>query len=326
MREPAEEREESPRAAKILVVDDEEIMREFLGDVLRDEGYEATAVRSGEEGLAKAREIHYDIILTDIKMPGIGGLRFLEQVKGLDPVAEVLVMTGYGSVDSAVEAMKLGAADYLTKPLNIDQIRIVVKRTLERKRLARDAEQTEFYKALSQSDGLTGLYNHRTFHELLASELARSRRYLRPLSLMMIDIDDFKQFNDRNGHPTGDIALRKVGWLFREKTRRCDFVCRYGGEEFAIIVPETDLEGARTVAQRLRAAIDESPFDTEANMPPGRLTVSIGVASFPSEAQTKEELVERADRALYEAKQRGKNRTYTWKETKETDEGRAAGP
>lgn len=291
----------------ILVVDDEQIMRDFLADVLRDEGYEVATVTSGGEGLARIQKIHCDLVLTDIKMPGMDGMELLRRVKEIDPSVEVIVMTGYASVGSAVESMKVGASDYLTKPLNIDQIRIVVAKTLERKRLCQQAEEREFYKELSQADGLTGLYNHRTFHELLDSEFSRSQRYARPLSLLMLDIDNFKVFNDHNGHPSGDITLKEVAWILRKKTRRCDFVCRYGGEEFAVIVPETEKAEAGYLAQRLRMTVEETEFEGAEVMPHGRLTISIGLATFPTDARTKEELVEKADRALYRAKSSGRN-------------------
>ncbi len=158
---------------------------------------------------------------------------------------------------------------------------------------------------LATHDGLTGLYNHRTFYALLADELARAQRFSRPLSLLMLDIDHFKRVNDTHGHLAGDAVLKALGKLLHREVRGIDRVCRYGGEEITVILPETDIDAAAHVAERLRAAVEAQPFD--ANSEPIRLTVSIGVASFPAHADSAETLVAAADAALYAAKRGGRN-------------------
>jgi len=163
-------------------------------------------------------------------------------------------------------------------------------------------------RLLAITDELTGLFNHRHFVESLQSELSRARRYRQPLSLIMVDIDNFKQYNDLNGHLRGNDVLRKVGELIRRSTREVDVPARYGGEEFAVIMPVTDRKRARILAERLRIAIAKFPFPHRETQPGGSVTVSIGVASSPPDAFQPHLLVEKADQALYEAKARGRNR------------------
>ncbi len=291
----------------LLVVDDEDMMRTFLREVLKEEGYDVDLAASGDEAVRMLGQDSYDIVLTDIVMPGMDGLGVVAAARKMSSDVDVIVMTGYASMETAVESMKLGAADYITKPFNIDQIRIIVANVVKERRLRRKAAEGEFYKELSRKDGLTELYNHRYFHQLLEAEVGRAERYGRSVNLIMIDIDHFKQYNDAHGHPAGDMALRKLAHILKRCVRSCDYVARYGGEEFAIIVPEIDLCAARSMAERVRALVDESEFEGEEVMPLGRLTVSIGLAAFPAHAATKEEFVERSDQALYAAKAASRN-------------------
>ncbi|MBD3348152.1 MAG: diguanylate cyclase [Candidatus Eisenbacteria bacterium] len=312
-RPPREEDGGAPkRETRILVVDDEEIMRAFLQEVLSDEGYAVDLAVSGRDAIDKMGERQYEIIITDIVMPELDGLSVVAAAKKLSYDVDVVVMTGYASMETAVESMKLGATDYITKPFNIDQIRIIVSNAVKERALKRQAAEGEFYKELSRKDGLTNLYNHRFFHQLLETEVSRALRYNRVVSLLMIDIDNFKRFNDSHGHPAGDEALKQLAALLQKGSRSCDFVARYGGEEFAIIAPEAAPDAARRMAERLRQMVDEEHFEGEEAMPGGRLAISIGVATVPMQAQDKCELVERADQALYRAKALGRNRVVIY--------------
>jgi diguanylate cyclase (GGDEF)-like protein len=292
---------------RVLVVDDEPMIRQLLTDVLSDAGYTIETVANGEEAVIKLRDVRYDFVITDLMMPGMSGIQVLETVKQLDPETEVIVMTGYASLNTAIECMKLGAADYLNKPINIDEIRIILTRMIEKKRLQQKAREVDFYKELSRTDGLTQLYNHKFFHQLLATEIARARRYGGEISLLMVDVDHFKTYNDSNGHPMGDAALQKVAWILSETSRDVDSVARYGGEEFAIIAPETPKRGAMELAERLRKKVENADFENSHVMPGGKFTVSIGVAAYPEDASTKSELIEKADQSLYQAKASGRN-------------------
>ncbi len=296
----------------ILVVDDEEIMRSFLKEVLSEEGYVVDLAVSGRDAVEKMGLAQYEIIITDIVMPELDGLGVVAAARKLPYDVDVIVMTGYASMETAVESMKLGATDYITKPFNIDQIRIIVSNAVKERRLKKQAAEGEFYKELSRKDGLTDLYNHRFFHQLLETEVARALRYNRVVSLLMMDIDNFKRFNDSHGHPSGDVALKQLSMLLKSASRSCDFVARYGGEEFAVIAPEANPDSARRMAERIRELVAESAFEGEDVMPGGRLTISIGVATVPTQAVDKSDLVERADQALYRAKALGRNRVVVY--------------
>lgn len=164
---------------------------------------------------------------------------------------------------------------------------------------------------LSTRDGLTGLYNQRTFYVLLADEFAREQRYKRPVSLLLLDIDHFKRVNDTYGHLAGDAVLKGLSELLGHQARAIDRVCRYGGEEITVILPETGLEAATDVAERLRAAVEAQPFDVNAEAAL-RITVSVGVASWPAQADSAQTLVAAADAAMYAAKQGGRNRVVRY--------------
>jgi diguanylate cyclase (GGDEF)-like protein len=174
---------------------------------------------------------------------------------------------------------------------------------------AQSLQRAQLFAAVERmatTDGLSGLYNHRHFQSLLDQQLALAQRYQKPLSLLICDIDHFKVVNDTYGHPTGDRILKSVAQMLTTLARTTDAVARYGGEEFALILPETDTAAARALAERIRAAVEAHGFDTDL----GRLkiTLSLGVATFPDVAGAKQELIDRADEALYAAKRAGRNR------------------
>jgi diguanylate cyclase (GGDEF)-like protein len=171
---------------------------------------------------------------------------------------------------------------------------------------------------LATTDGLTGLYNHRMFQERLTEEIMRAKRYKRKLFILMIDIDHFKKFNDTYGHQTGDEVLKTVARIIKDNTRSIDFSARYGGEEFVIILPDTDCKNALTVAERLRKAVENFPFilkdGTKTN-----ITISIGISCYPEDSTEKDDLIKKADKALYHAKQTGRNRTVLYRDINNTD-------
>lgn len=177
--------------------------------------------------------------------------------------------------------------------------------------LAVAIENARLYEETQQqaiTDPLTGLYNRRRFEERVAEEIQRARRYEHPLAMVMADIDRFKRYNDTHGHPQGDVVLQKLARLLQTSVRGTDLVARYGGEEFAILLPETSKAGALAVAEKIRAAVAGHPFPSEETQPGGRLTISLGVATFPEDVKDPAELVHRADEALYRAKAEGRNR------------------
>jgi two-component system cell cycle response regulator len=306
--EPNEEktRESPPR---ILVVDDEEVVCRFLKRVLDGDRRHVEVCQGGPEAIARLEKDSFDLVITDLKMPGVDGVGVLSKAKELDPLCEVIIITAYASVESAVEAMKLGAYDYISKPFNVDRIRLVVDKALEKRRLLQAAGERDFYKRLSQLDGLTEVYNRRAFEELLAAEISRSDRFRRPLSLLMVDLDDLKVINDRLGHQAGDRVLKEVAWTLKRSVRNCDVVARYGGDEFAIILVETAKTDAMTTANRLTRLV-RVPEDGHSGGLAGEdrpRTISIGVAGYPTDGKVKDELMRSADNALYDAKAGGGN-------------------
>ncbi|MBN2355670.1 diguanylate cyclase [candidate division KSB1 bacterium] len=176
---------------------------------------------------------------------------------------------------------------------------------LKKIRLLREARDLAF------TDSLTGIFNRRYFDQRFMREYHRAVRYQRVLSLLMIDIDHFKKYNDTHGHPTGDVALKQVASLLERNLRQADIICRYGGEEFVVLLPEIDLSNAKIVAEKLRRTLYNIPFQGEEILPEKHITISIGVASYPQTTVDAGELLRSADRALYDAKQKGRNRVVT---------------
>lgn len=163
------------------------------------------------------------------------------------------------------------------------------------------------FKQQAITDGLTGLYNRRFFNEEIEREIARSYRHFLRMSLILLDVDHFKKYNDTNGHQAGDLVLKKVAAVLRNETRVCDMECRYGGEEFALILPETNKAQALMIAEKLRRQIEETEFPHQNRQPSGNLTASLGVATFPDDAVNSKDLIDTADAGLYKAKEQGRN-------------------
>jgi two-component system cell cycle response regulator len=282
----------------VLVVDDEEIICTLFAAMLGHYGrYHVVTTTDGHQVMDILRREPFDVMLLDMSMPAISGLEVLRQVTQAFEELPVIIVTGHGSIEVAVESMQAGAADFVTKPVPAAVLHLRIQKALEHARTRR----------LASTDGLTGVYNQRTFQERLSQEIARADRYSRPLSVLMIDVDHFKVYNDTYGHPQGDIVLQDLARLLQEMSRTSDTVARYGGEEFAIILPETDSVGAQKISQRLCEQVERYPFPGQELMPGGTLTISIGVATYAS-ASSKEALLQAADTALYTAKREGRNR------------------
>lgn len=293
----------------ILIVDDEDFICDLFQDILEEEGYKIETASNGEEAFEKASKIRFDLIISDIVMPGMDGMELLQRLKEMGTESEVIIITGYGSIETAVKAIKLGAADYLTKPLNVDLIRIIVTKTLQKREVQKLADEAQYYKELSRLDSMTGLFNHQAFHNLLEAEISRAARQGHNLSLLMLDIDNFKQYNDTYGHLAGDALLKKVSNLLRTACRSYDLIARYGGDEFSVIAPETNKTDAGLLAKRLAYIGESRRFLTGESMPGPNISLSIGIATYPVDASTKNTLVIKADQALYQAKSSGKNIT-----------------
>jgi two-component system, cell cycle response regulator len=304
-----------PHPSKILVIDDEVQVRQALVESLRHDGYDVSEAGDGMAALECLERQPFELVLADIVMPQMDGLTFVRTAIRRGYPAAYIVMTAHNSVESAVEAMKSGAADYLPKPFPLDLLRMVVARTLHAQRLAERAKQADLYEKLAQTDGLTELNNYRFFQQRLSIELNRAQRFNRSLSLIMLDLDDFKAYNDIYGHQSGDQALRQLASLLQRSSRSYDLVARYGGDEFVIILPETSKNMAAEVAERIRCAVENAAIESGEPALDGHFTASLGIASFPEDATEKNDLIRKADLALYQAKTCGRNRVSSYDTT-----------
>jgi len=179
-------------------------------------------------------------------------------------------------------------------------------------------ENAQFYEKIQElttHDELTGVYNYRYFYPKLREEMRLASRYRQPLSLAIVDLDNFKHYNDTNGHPAGDTVLREIAQILINRVRKTDIVVRYGGEEFAIILPVTNREGAKKILEDLRKEIENYPFKFRESQPQGKLTISAGISTYPYDAREARELLEAADKGLYQAKNKGKNQVAIFSET-----------
>ncbi|MBN2399331.1 MAG: diguanylate cyclase [Candidatus Aminicenantes bacterium] len=292
---------------KILIVEDDPGERESLEDFLELNGFKVLTVSNAPEALKILMETDFDLVLTDLVMPDMDGISMTKAIRDSSKDIPVLVMTGFASIEYAVEAIKAGATDFITKPLKLDHVVFIINRVLETRSLRIKAQETEFYKELSNRDELTKISNYRHFNYVLQLEVDRQLRYHRPLTLLVIDIDDFKKCNDNHGHLTGDLVLVKVASLLTSQIRACDFVARYGGDEFTVILPEISDKEALAVCRRIMRSIEQCEFQSFDKENIGPLSVTIGIASFPQNAKDSNDLIEKADRAMYAGKKAGKN-------------------
>jgi diguanylate cyclase (GGDEF)-like protein len=274
-------------------------------------------VPSAEEALERFVRDPFPLVITDIRMGGMNGIDLLKEVRKLRPETEVIIITSYASLETAVLALRSGAYDYLIKPFEeLDLVVAAVARALEKSRLVREKmalvdalarKNDELQRVnrilaeLANRDGLTGLNNHRYFQEALAREICLAVRHKHVFSLFFADVDNFKQYNDTLGHQAGDTVLKMIADIFRKSTRGTDIVARYGGDEFVMLLPETDRAQSEVLADRIREIIADHPF------PHRQVTISIGISTFPADGEVPGDLIRMADRALYRAKKEGRN-------------------
>ncbi len=308
--------------SKILVVDDSRTQLEWLVQVLEREGYAVRGAADGKDAIRKVRTDPPDLVLLDMILPDMDGLEVLRIVKARpeDQFIPVIILSVKSDLDSKVAGLRIGADDFLAKPFAEAEILARCAAMLRIKRLQeRLRDMQRKLEEQSITDALTGLKNRRFFDERLHEEFRRAQRYGDYLSLIMVDLDDFKQVNDRFGHPSGDAVLRETGSLIRASIRDPDICARYGGEEFAVILPKTHMSGALAVAERIWRELGAKDYVIPPSAPISpaidaaatrtvRITASVGLAFYPSKDITSGELLLRfADQALYQAKRAGRN-------------------
>ncbi|HVG34962.1 MAG TPA: diguanylate cyclase [Pyrinomonadaceae bacterium] len=284
----------------VLVVDDDPDKRMILSVALEMAGYEVRNASDGEEGLAAVESYQPDLIVTDVMMPKMDGYELARRVRAnpLTRFIPIIIQTAARSeAQDARRGAEVGALGYITDPLDIDLLLARVHTLLDFKGYLDTCEEAAF------TDHLTGLANRRRFERQLEREVTRTQRYSRPFCLLLLDIDHFKAVNDTYGHEAGDEAIRWLSKTLQAGTRGIDLAARIGGEEFAVLLTETNFDGGVDVAERLRQAIRQEEIPLV-----GRITASFGVVEFPACAGTGRELLMNADAAMYEAKRQGRDR------------------
>jgi diguanylate cyclase (GGDEF)-like protein len=290
---------------KVLVVDDQYDNVKLLAFELSDHGYEVLTAFNGPQALDVARQADPDVILLDVMMPGMNGVEVCRELKKDVNLRHIpVIMVSAREMDEdVIRGLDAGAHDYVTKPFNT---RIVMARvrSAARSKEAHDtiAEMNERLAEIATTDGLTGVKNYRHLREALDTAVALAIRKGFALSMIMLDVDHFKMINDAFGHAIGDAVLCGTAAVLRTKVREYDVVARYGGDEFAILLPMTEAAAARSLAERLRETISEHPW------PSASVTISLGVATVHKPYPQVVKLVEQADRALYQSKRAGRNR------------------
>jgi len=285
--------------SNILVVDDNSDKLQLIEAALSLAGYHVTTATDGVEALAAIESYQPDLVITDVMMPRMNGYELAQRIRA-NPVTKfipVIMQTAAGRRSEDLRrANEVGALGYITDPTDLDLLLARTRTLLEFKAYLDVCEEAAF------TDHLTGLANRRRFERQLEREVGRVERFGHPFTLLMLDIDKFKDLNDTFGHDAGDDAIRRLGKVLREGTRGIDLAARIGGEEFAVLLVETSKDGGFEVAERLRTAIKLLEIPRA-----GGMTASFGVAECPSDAQTAADILKAADVALYEAKRNGRD-------------------
>jgi len=308
----------------ILIADDEVAIRELVGEILGGEGHEITLAEDGEDALEKFKRSWHEIVFSDIRMPKMNGIELLAAIKGINANTQFVIMTSHASIDNSIQALKMGAFDYILKPFErLDVITEAANRAMvnlsgiRRQQslldtLSRQNEELDTLNIkildLAIRDGLTGLFNRRYAQERLDKAFDRATRLARELSVLFMDLDHFKFFNDTHGHQAGDEILQILAGIMTQAVRESDTLARWGGEEFIVICPETNQEDACMLAKRIRKSVAGHPFPNAAQQPLGVVSLSIGVASRSNGTDSSEKLLRFADDAVYRAKDSGRNR------------------
>ena len=294
------------QVGRILIAEDDPDYRELLSRRASRMGLEVHQAADGQQAIDALQEHEFDALVLDLYMPEHTGLEVIDAARKIDQDIQALILTGSASVETAVDALRAGVYDYLTKPLeSITSFELALSRALERRYLVKENKRLfEEIQRLAVTDSLTGLYNRHKLQDSLATEVERAKRYSRPLSIIMIDMDMLKVINDTYGHAAGDEALKLVAKSIQHSIRKVDLGTRFGGDEFIVLLPEADHKEAASVAKRIRKAILEVEFES------GNLSVSMGVVQWHPGFDTPNDFVHAVDEAMYLAKRSEGERLY----------------
>lgn len=287
----------------IFIVDDEPSTLAALERLLRTD-FEVRSFQSAESALKSLESEEPSLVLTDSIMPQMKGLEFLKRVRNLRPNTIRILLSGMVETTELSEAINHGLIHrFFLKPWDNDVLKLQLLECLQQRKILMERD---YLATLALTDPVTNLGNHRLFHEQLRIEVERARRHQRPLSVLMMDLDHFKVWNDQFGHPAGDLLLKEVASHLIRGLRTIDWVARYGGDEFAMILPDTKINDAFDIAERLRKNF--SP-QSHQNLGLAPLSLSFGLAAFPEHANSAKDLIQAADQALYQAKKQGRNQS-----------------
>ncbi len=289
------------RNTRILVVDDEESVRQLMSTLLEDEKIPTMACSSGQEALDWIKREDFGIIITDVKLRDFDGMGLLKASKVINPETDVIIVTGYPTVETAVTAMRYGAAEYFTKPFGIEKLRKAINRLIEKRILERKLKVERHQMEIQRYDVETGFFTNRYFHSLLAHEISRAQRFNRAVGLLLIQIDGlkFSAAVDSNGSAgDGDQPIKVLVKILRSSCRQTDFLARYSFDEFALILTETDEKGIEVVAKRLKEKIRTLAADVTGQTPDMILEPVFGWAAYPQTGASKEMLLAKANASL----------------------------
>lgn len=300
---------EQETEGRILLIEHDDIQRQNLERKLAAAGHAVDTAKTCQDGMTLAREGAPDLVIVAIDLGAEDGLRLVSQLRSDERIRHVPILLLLDDYDlpRLAKGLDIGVTDYLLRPIDGNELKARVRTQVRRRRYHEKlCELLDQSVSMAYTDPLTGVYNRRYLQSHLGKRLVAASESGKPLSVMMLDIDAFKVFNDRYGHAVGDLVLAEVAQTLSRNVRNIDLVARYGGEEFAVIMPDTGAHGAQLVAERLRQAVEELSVEAKGhdNL---RVTVSIGLATAMGASENAEPLLQRADSALYRAKAAGRN-------------------
>ena len=303
------------RPPVILVADDEPVNRSLIERRLERDGYVVLTAQNGRRAVDVALASTPDLIILDVMMPEMDGLEACRLIKENEGTRDIpiIFLSARDETEVKVSGLNLGANDYISKPFKAEEllarVEVALRLKQERDQLRQSAAEAKATAEIAQeralTDALTGLLNRYGLQRTLAHEQAEVRRYGRALSCLMIDLDDFKAINDLHGHAAGDLALQQITTVLTETVRGADMIFRYGGDEFLVLLPETNIEGAQALAEKIREGAATRTFRSDAGE--FRITLSIGAATLGDD-ESGNDMIAHADMALYRAKEGGRNR------------------
>ncbi len=286
----------------ILVVDDEQPIREFVAEALMALGHEVRTAADGEDAMLKLQQSHFNVVITDMVMPRMDGMQLIRYLTEHQNAIDIIAITGQAMIYKYTDVVAAGAADFITKPFTFNELEAKLNRLIRERALRDELER------LAVRDALTGLFNRRVFQNMVRKESIRAIRYQHPLYLFFLDVDRFKQYNDKNGHQAGDSLLVRFAAMLKGIIREeVDSAFRYGGDEFTVLLPYLPSESAVMVAERIRGQYNGLKLEPT--------SLSIGIARFRDQSDSIdhdiEDMIHRADSALYHAKHGlGRDRVY----------------